>query len=368
MKKYKLTPEHEAKLPAWRDKWIANAMSTKPMDDEDRRITREAIIGLYKSAGLEPPLNIVFVPSPFVLRFAGGFAAAIWYLRGQKNEKITYAATDDATRDATRDATYAATYDATDAATYDATRDATRAATDNWYVCSLNKLIQLASIFGSQKFMLNCAQNSYSMWQGGYQWSAWDSFLSFFRNVVQLPIDYSKYVHWETAALHSGPRIVHPKFCMISDRPEILTVDERNLPHNVSGPFCRWRDGSALYSWHGIMIPAKWIENRKSLSAKEAITWPNIEQRRAACEILGWSNILGELKAKSIDKDDDAQIGELLEVELPDIGKEKFLKVLCGTGREFALPVPPDMKTALQANAWTYNIPDNLMRKKECRT
>lgn len=35
-KKYKLTPEHEAQLRPWADKWIANAMSTKPMDDEDR--------------------------------------------------------------------------------------------------------------------------------------------------------------------------------------------------------------------------------------------------------------------------------------------------------------------------------------------
>ena len=65
----------------------------------------------------------------------------------------------------------------------------------------------------------------------------------------------------------------------------------------------------------------------------------NVEQRRAACELVGWVNILSQLNAKTIDIDDD-DIGTLLEVEIPDSGKEKFLQVKCGTGREFALPVP----------------------------
>jgi hypothetical protein len=111
-KKYTLLPEHKARFPEWRDKWIANAMSTKPMDDDDRAQTRAAIIGMYRSAGLEPPpeSRIIFVPSPFVARFAAGFASWIWHLRS---------ATDDATRAATADAT-----DDTTAATYDATRAA----------------------------------------------------------------------------------------------------------------------------------------------------------------------------------------------------------------------------------------------------
>ena len=48
--------------------------------------------------------------------------------------------------------------------------------------------------------------------------------------------------------------------------------------------------------------------------------WPNIEQRRAACEIVGWNRILAELDAKSLDKHPDPQIGELVEVSLPDAG------------------------------------------------
>jgi hypothetical protein len=100
-----------------------------------------------------------------------------------------------------------------------------------------------------------------------------------------------------------------------------------------------------------------------------ALTWENMEQRRAACEILGWNNILKTLKAKVIDEDEDKMVGTLLSVNLPGLGKEQFLRVLCGTGREFAIPVPPTVKTALEANAWSYDMPlDAFGRGPEVRT
>src|SRR5579883_1733118 len=106
-KKYSLTEEHRAQLKPWADRWIKNAMSTTAMTEEDRVICIDAVKRLYREAKLEPPPDhrIIFVSSPFVMRFAAGFAAWIWYLR--KNN----AATDDATDAATRAATYDATED-----------------------------------------------------------------------------------------------------------------------------------------------------------------------------------------------------------------------------------------------------------------
>jgi hypothetical protein len=104
-KLYSLTEEHKAQIPAWTKRWIDNAMSTKPMTTEDREICKDAVKRLYEAAGKTPPPphRIVFVPSPFVLRFAGGFAAAIWYKRknGINSHTATRAVTDAATRDAT---------------------------------------------------------------------------------------------------------------------------------------------------------------------------------------------------------------------------------------------------------------------------
>ena len=157
--------------------------------------------------------------------------------------------------------------------------------------------------------------------------------------------------------------------CLISDRPRVVSFDAERRLHCETGPAVAFSDGWGVHAWHGTRIPAEWIEDKPSLTAKIALTWPNIEQRRIACEILGWHAILADLQAKTIERDDDPTIGELVEVTIPDVGRERFLRVRCGTGREFALPVPPTMKTALQANAWTFGIDDAAkFVKPEVRT
>lgn len=190
-------------------------------------------------------------------------------------------------------------------------------------------------------------------------WAYFGAYVEGMRDVLglQLPV-FEKYKAWENCSLHGSFRVLHEEFCIVSDFPAEIHKDEQNRPHNEHGPSHRWRDGWCLWHWHGVKVPKEWI-TEKSISAAEALNWPNIEQRRAACEIIGWARVLEELNAKVIDTDEDPEVGTLLEADIPDSGKERFLKVRCGTGRDnIVLPVPPTMNTALQANLWTYGIDD----------
>jgi hypothetical protein len=45
-----------------------------------------------------------------------------------------------------------------------------------------------------------------------------------------------------------------------------------------------------------------------------------------------------------------------------------FLRVLCGTGREFAVGVPREVKTALEGQAWIQNRPLQDFVKPEVRS
>jgi hypothetical protein len=159
----------------------------------------------------------------------------------------------------------------------------------------------------------------------------------------------------------------HENVLAISDRPIYISRDDQGRLHNETRQAIEYRDGWGFCSWHGVVVPSEWITDKKSLTAEKALKWENIEQRRAACEIIGWAKVLKELKAKVINKHESEQIGTLLEVDLPGSGKEKFLQVKCGTGRTFAIPVPKDMKTAHQANAWTYGL-DEIVFNPEVRT
>lgn len=195
----------------------------------------------------------------------------------------------------------------------------------------------------------------------------WLAFYEYMRDVLNIAecnklnglINLAKYSGWVNA---------YEKFAIIQHRPIKISFDDQKRTHCEDGPAIEYRDGFSVYCWHGVRIPENWIKDKKSLTPTMALTWANIEQRRCACEILTWNVILQELNSKIIDENFDPQIGTLLEVDIPDIGTEKFLQVVCGTGRKFAIPVPPEMKTAMDANAWTYGFTNEEFIKPEIRT
>ena len=519
-------PEHQAKLAEWRDRWLANAMSTKPMDEVDREAMRVAVRGMYEAAGLKPPPDhrIVFVASPLVMRFAGGFAAWIWHRRGKAaiyeathdatrdaindatrdaindaTREATNAATRDATHDATREAIYEATHDATrdatsaaintatdaatrdathiatddatsaaintatDAATHDAinaatsaatdeaisdatreatdaaigtatreaadaaindainaatssaiiaatrastedaTREATSDATDNaintitsaaintitsaaindatdeaindatsaatrnattrvatenatsdamskWYSFE-GDMRAVASKFGEADAMLRCAEEAYGMVNGGNQWSGWVAYLSFFRHIAKLDIDYSKFDHYEKAAIHGGPRLMHKEFCIISDRPKTLKVDERNRSHCDDGPFCEWSDGFKLYSIHGVRVPRWVVEFPEAITVGKIDAEPNAEIRRVMIDRFGPGRYIHESGAKLLDMDALTIEGSAPRALMADKHGQKWLVGTDGsTARVYHMPVPQEAVTCRQAH------------------
>jgi len=158
----------------------------------------------------------------------------------------------------------------------------------------------------------------------------------------------------------------------VSDRPSAIHWDERARLHHPSEAAVQFRDGYRLFMWHGTRVPEQWITAPQSIDVTAALTWENIEERRAAAEIIGWRKVretlMVEGKARIIDADPDPYIGTLYEVDLPDSPGEKFLDVRCGTGRDFTLPVDPKSKTALEANARTYRLKPSEYKKLEART
>src|SRR6478752_1312693 len=88
-KKYSLTAEHRAQLPGWAQRWIANAMSTRGMTDDERTLATTAARGLYTAASLAEPKHVVFVSSPLVATIAAGVAAGARYNRGNRSEEHT---------------------------------------------------------------------------------------------------------------------------------------------------------------------------------------------------------------------------------------------------------------------------------------
>lgn len=328
-----ITEEEKVLLKQHADMWIARILSTKSADFSK---LEPAIKGLYRVSDLKEP-EVILVKSPIMMALMYG---AVSVLVEKKKANVRHILDDVA--------------------------EQMNAIPEG--VSALNHYVSVCKKLAGKKG-IQTTKNWSDVYQGGAYWAQNDSFLTAMRDVIglRLPV-YEKYKFWEDAAIHGTFRVMHDKFCIVSDFPELLKLDEQSRSHNQHGPSHRWRDGWSLYHWHGTVIPAEWITTPGHLTAQMAIKWENIEQRRAACEILGWAKILEELDAKVIDEDGDPEIGSLVEVNIPDIGRERFLRVRCGTGRMFAIPVPPDMKTALEAQSWTWDLNAKDFEIPEVRT
>ena len=193
----------------------------------------------------------------------------------------------------------------------------------------------------------------------GSQDAFWLAFYNFFLEVVGVQ-DCNKLQGLFDIAQSCGWWIPHEEYIIFQDRPNLIRFDDQKRLHNPIGPALSYRDGDAIYAWHGTRIPPEWI-NPGTLTASEALSVRNQDERLAACEILGWENILKELDAVELDRHPNPQVGILVEVVFPDpVGKQRFVRV-CetadGKGRMFALGVRPDCKTALEGVLSTFSLP-----------
>lgn len=348
------------------DVWTAHAFQTKDASEETISFW---IKKLYEVAGLQEPI-VVLAQSPISMCFAFGASAAVWYQSTQEKKKrpakiLGY--------DANSNSVYAQTRRIIDRATEGADVKAAfkGIATDSVPGATVQAEAMRACFDVAGKFGIMCANEWNRLYQGGNMWAYYECYLSSFRDVLKLDLpEFKNYAVWEQCAIHGGFRVIHEKFCIVSNFPEIIKIDDQNRPHCADGPSHRWRDGWSFHYWHGVRIPKEWVEDKNFLTPAIALGQTNAELRRSAIEIIGWDKILELLNAKVIDKDGDPEIGELLEVVHESLGstKEKFLRVKCGTGRHFALPVPSEMQTALEAQAWTWGLSADEFSKPEVRT
>ena len=231
---------------------------------------------------------------------------------------------------------------------------------------------QLDSQLGSQLRSLK-AYFLNNRWGAGH-WCSWEAFYLFGHEigVSYKAEDIALLLEWGRLSKSIGWWAPWNGICFVSDRPRVVKFDEERRLHSETGKAVEYSDGWGVTCWHGTRVPDEWLADKSSLTPKAALTSSNIEQRRAGCEILGWEKILSELGARSIDKDGDPQIGELVEVDLPGEDNEtiraRYLRVQCGTGRKFAVCVPPNTETALDAQSWMLGLPTEQFTRPEVRT
>jgi hypothetical protein len=157
-----------------------------------------------------------------------------------------------------------------------------------------------------------------------------------------------------------------------SDRPLALNVDTEGRLHADSGPAIAYRDGLEAFAWHGIPVPEDVARNPTSLTLARINATVNVETRRVMIERFGIDRLIREGGADLVHQDETGRLwrrpmdplerwgtrGEPIQtVEVVNSTPEPD-----GSRRTYFLRVPPTMRTAREAVAWTFSLDGGAYR------
>ncbi len=136
-------------------------------------------------------------------------------------------------------------------------------------------------------------------------------------------------------------------------RPVIHTQDGRL--HSETGPAIHWPEGAQFWFYRGVQVTEQIILRPETLTLEQILKEPNVEVRRVMIERFGADRLLRE--TERVQTLNDSLWGTLYRMELPGDEPLVMVKVTCpSTGRKYFLRVPPTVRTAREAIAWTFDM------------
>lgn len=155
---------------------------------------------------------------------------------------------------------------------------------------------------------------------------------------------------------------IHEDIALISERPTVVRLNERNELHQVGSPALAYRDGSAIYAFGGVCVPPWAALNPNALDAKEISRVENCESRRVLIERFGVERYLEGMSARLVAEDN---FGRLYDLQR-NRQRERVVVVKNatpeddGTHKTYILAVPPGCRTPHEAVAWSFDLsPDD---------
>jgi hypothetical protein len=340
-----LTDEEKVKLKIHSDKWVAVALKTGV---GDRREIHQACIELYKTAGLEPP-SVVIVPDPIIMANAAGAAAWIWHQRSEgKNDPVCLTNIPNTVGDMVLQAVQGAINGYSGSLCV--VQPTLGKVAQNAPKQALDACREIAGEGG-----VECATNWRDMFQAGNLGASWIAYLTAYRDVLGMNLpEAEKFAAYERLAMVSGFRMVHDKFAIICDLPEIIAKDDQNLPHSTTGPSHLWRSGWALYHVHGVRVPEYVIMHPEQITVDDIEGEENAEVRRIKIDRYGPERFIRDSGARVVDErpDDFKFVGlrgaKLLVKDIDDDEPMVYVDLLNstpepdGTVKRYLLRVDPN--------------------------
>ena len=155
------------------------------------------------------------------------------------------------------------------------------------------------------------------------------------------------------------------RVAVLTDRPLALHRDEQGRLHRPDGPALAYSDGSALHARHGMLVEAELIDRLPRLRADDITAEPDLELRRVMTEWYGQGRYLRDAGGRLVGED---AYGRLWRLDRPEGEPLVMVEVVNatpgpdGSAATYWLRVPPDIRSAHAAVAWTFGLNEGNYR------
>ncbi|WP_332986587.1 DUF6745 domain-containing protein [Microcoleus sp. A6-D1] len=195
----------------------------------------------------------------------------------------------------------------------------------------------------------------FCMWTRPQVWAGDAAFLDFGFSVLNYPYDREKWEIFQQLIVSCGWIYSCEKTCIVCDRPLKLSFDSQDRLHAEGKPAIQFPDGWGLYSYHGVTLPEKYgVVHPQEWQSQWILQETNSEFRRLLIQEIGYARICEELQATELDS--WAEYTLLKIDKMIDNGDRQpfyLLKMTCPSTKFIhALRVPPDMRSAREAIRW----------------
>lgn len=151
-------------------------------------------------------------------------------------------------------------------------------------------------------------------------------------------------------------------YCIVTERPKVFKTDEQGNLHSARGPALQYSDSWGFYSWHGRIVPPRFLSFARNPAVHDILHEPNVELRRLMIDTFGLEQFMLASGARLLQQD---ECGELYVQ--PIDGDEPIVMVRVtnstaepeGHFKKYFLRVPPTTRTAREGIAWTFGLTEN---------
>jgi hypothetical protein len=340
----KLTPEQEALLPVYRDKWIAIGLSN---ETANRPRAEAGIAMAYQIAKLPPPKEIKWFDSPKTMiehSVRDSVGDSMW-------NSVRYSV-GNSVRNSVRDSVWDSMWDSMWDSVWASMRDSVRDSVMDSVVNSVRNSVWASMRDSVRDSVVNSVRNSVRdsvCW--GQHGADWLSFYDYMGEALGLQDKVYPLHGLIEIAKSAGWWMPYKDICLISERPCELHRNHQGRLHKDGGMAVRYPDGWGIWCLNGVRVPQHIVEAKDSDFKPEWFTREtNVEVRREVIRKFGVERVMEHLDAKAVDKDEDY---ELLELNLGnDIASKALKMVNPSTGTYHIEFVTPDCMTVTQALAF----------------